>query len=103
MSIQNNNLTDLRTVPRILPMMRNTPSLEKVQAEHREVHMMDFYVAATDSFQAHLDWIEKQGRRDSPDWYLANGLLRLAQGLRQNQAAEEERRKSFARSARQQN
>lgn len=103
MSFQNNNLTDLTTVPRILPVMPNTPSLEKVQAEHREAPMVDFYAVATDSFQAHLDWIEKQGRKDSPDWHLANGLLRLVQGLQQDHSVEEERRKSFARSVRQQN
>lgn len=65
--------------------------------------MVDFYAAATDSFQAHMDWIEKQGRKDSPEWHLVNGLLRLAQGLQHDHADEEERRKSFARSVRQQN
>jgi len=103
MSVQNNNLTDLTPVPRILPVMRSTPLLEKVRAAHREVHMVDFYAVATDSFQAYPDWIEKQGRKDSPDWHLVNGLLRLAQGLQQDHADEEERRKSFARSVRQQN
>jgi hypothetical protein len=53
---------------------------------------------ATDSFQMHLDSIEQQGRNDSPDWHLANGLLRLAQGLRHDHDAEEDRRKGFARS-----
>jgi hypothetical protein len=60
--------------------------------------MVSFYTAATDSFQAHLDWIEKQGQKDSPDWHLVNGLLCLAQGLQQDHADEEDRRKSFARS-----
>ena len=60
---------------------------------------MDSYAAATDAFQAYLDWIEKQGRKDSPNWHLVNGLRRLAQGLQQDHAAEEEHRKSFARSA----
>ena len=64
--------------------------------------MMDFYTVAADSFQAHLDWIEKQGRKDSPDWHLANGLVCLAQGLQQDHVDEEERRKSFARSVGQQ-
>jgi hypothetical protein len=62
--------------------------------------MVDFYAVAADSFQSHLDWIEKQGRKDSPDWQLANGLLRLAQGLQRDHADEEDRRKCFARSAR---
>ena len=97
MSIENKNLTDLTPAPRILPAMRGTPSPEKVQAEHREV--VDFYAVAIDSFQAHLDWIEKQGRKDSPDWHLTNGLLRLAQGLQQDREAQEERLKSFARSS----
>ncbi len=99
MSIGNKNLTDLTAAPPILPVMRSTPSRQKVQAEHREVHMVDFYALATDSFQAHLDWIEKQGRKDSPDWHLTNGLLRLAQGLQQDHEAQEERLKSFARSS----
>lgn len=100
MSIQNKNLTDLTPAPRILPAMRRTPSPEKAQAELREVHMVDFYAVAADSFQSHLDWIEKQGRKDSPDWHLVSGLLCLAQGLHQDQADEEDRRKSFARSVR---
>ena len=99
MSIQSKNLTDLTPAPRILPVMRTTPSREKAQGEHREVHMVDFYAVATDSFQAHLDWIEKQGRKDSPDWDLTNGFLRLAQGLQQDHEAQEERLKSFARSS----
>jgi alkyl hydroperoxide reductase subunit AhpC len=41
---------------------------------------VDVYAVSTDSFQAHLDWIEKQGRKDPPDWHLVNGLLHLAQG-----------------------
>jgi hypothetical protein len=72
---------------------------ENVQAEHRQVPMVNFYAVATDSFQTHLDWLEQQGRKDSPDWHLSNGLLRLAQGLRQDHEAEEERRKSFARTS----
>jgi hypothetical protein len=97
MSIQNEN--DLTPAPRILPVMRSTPSAEKVQAAHREVQMVDFYALATDSFQTRLDWIEQQGRKDSPDWHLTNGLLRLAQGLQQDHEAQEERLKSFARSS----
>lgn len=61
--------------------------------------MGDFYAEATDSFEQHLRWIEEQGRRDSPDWQLVKGLLRLAQGLRHDYEAEEDRRKSFGRSS----
>jgi hypothetical protein len=99
MSTQNKNLTDLVPAPRILPVLRSTPLREKVQTEHREVDTVDFYAVATDSFQTHLDWIERQGRKDSPDWHLTNGLLRLAQGLQQDHEAQEERLKSFARSS----
>ena len=99
MSMENKNLTDLTLAPRILPAMRSTPLPEKVQAEQREVPAVDFYAVAIDSFQAHLDWIEKQGQKDSPDWHLTNGLLRLAQGLQQDHEAQEERLKSFARSS----
>jgi hypothetical protein len=60
--------------------------------------MIDFYAEATDSFEQHLRWIEAQGRKDSPDWHLTNGLLQLAQGLRHDHGEEEDRRKSFARS-----
>jgi hypothetical protein len=59
---------------------------------------MNFYAAAVQSFQESLTWMERQGRKDSPDWHLANGLLRLAQGLKQDHDAQEERMKSFARS-----
>ena len=59
--------------------------------------MFDDYSVAARSFQEHLNRIEKDGRKDSPDWFLANGLLRLAQGLQQDHEAEEDRRKSFAR------
>jgi hypothetical protein len=97
MSIQNKNLTDLTPAPRSLPVIRSTPSREEVQVERQEADRVDFYAVATESFQTHLDWIEQQGRKDSPDWHLSNGLLRLAQGLRQDHEAEEERRKSFAR------
>jgi hypothetical protein len=97
MSTENKNLTDLTSAPSILPATRSTSLPEAVQAEHREVDV-DFYAVATDSFQARLNWIENQGQKDSPDWHLTNGLLRLAQGLRQDHADEEDRRKSFARS-----
>jgi len=59
--------------------------------------MTDFYAVAIHSFQENLDWMEHQGRKGSADWHLANGLLRLAQGLRQDYEAQEECRKSFAR------
>ena len=60
--------------------------------------MIDFYSAALQSFQENLDRIEKQGRRDSPEWHLANGLLHLTRGLQQAREEEEELRRSFARS-----
>ena len=59
---------------------------------------MNFYGAAVHSLQESLNSMERQGRKDSPDWHLANGLLRLAQGLKQDHDAQEERMKSFARS-----
>jgi hypothetical protein len=62
--------------------------------------MMDFYAVAIHSFQENLDGIERQGRKGSPDWHLANGLLRLVQGLREDHETQEERLKSFARSVR---
>jgi hypothetical protein len=60
--------------------------------------MIDFYESATQLFQDTLERIEKEGRKDSPEWYLANGLLRLAQGLKEDHDAQEERLKGFARS-----
>ncbi len=65
--------------------------------------MADFYSAAVRSFQEELDRIENDGRKSSPDWHLANGLLRLTQGLQQAREEEEELRRSFARSWRPQN
>ena len=61
--------------------------------------MLDFYSAAARSFQEDLDRIERDGRKDSPDWHLANGLLQLTQGLRQAREEEEDLRKCFARSS----
>jgi len=62
--------------------------------------MTDFYAVAIHSFQESLDCTERQGRKDSPDWQLANGLLCLVHGLRQDYEAEEGRLKSFARTYR---
>lgn len=61
--------------------------------------MLDFYSAAARSFQEDLDRIEKDGRKDSPDWHLANGLLQLTQGLQQAREEEEDLRRCFARSS----
>ena len=61
--------------------------------------MIVFYSAAARSFQEDLDRIERDGRKDSPDWHLANGLLQLTQGLRQAREEEEDLRKCFARSS----
>jgi hypothetical protein len=60
--------------------------------------MIDFYSAAAQSFQEELDRIEKDGRKDSTDWYLAKGLLQLTQGLQRARDEEQDLRKSFARS-----
>lgn len=60
--------------------------------------MSDFYADAAHSFQENLNWIENQGRKNSPDWHLAHGLLRLAQGLQQDQEDREAGLKSFAKS-----
>jgi hypothetical protein len=60
--------------------------------------MTDYFSAAATSFQEHLARIEKNGQKNTADWHLANGLLRLVQGLQQDREAEEDRRKSFARS-----
>jgi hypothetical protein len=46
MSMENKNLTDLTPAPRILPVTRSTPLPEKVQAERREVEVVDFYAIA---------------------------------------------------------
>lgn len=61
--------------------------------------MLDFYSAAARSFHEDLDRIEKDGRKDSPDWHLANGLLQLTQGLQQAREEAEDLRKCFARSS----
>lgn len=61
--------------------------------------MIDFYSAAARSFEEDLDRIEKDGRKDSPDWHLAQGLLHLTQGLQQAREEEEDLRKCFARSS----
>jgi hypothetical protein len=60
---------------------------------------MLLYSAAARSFQEDLDRIEKDGRTDSPDWHLAQGLLPLTQGLQQAREEEEDLRKCFARSS----
>ena len=96
MSMENKNLTDLTPAPRILPVTRNTALPERAHAQ--EAATVDFYAVAASSFQIHLDWIEQQGRKDTPDWHQANGLLQLAQGLQQDHEAQAERVKSFARS-----
>ena len=60
--------------------------------------MIDFYSAAAQSFQEDLDRIERDGRKDSSDWYLAKGLLQLTQGLQHARDEDQDLRKSFARS-----
>lgn len=61
--------------------------------------MINLYEASTQSFQENLDRLEKAGRKDSPEWHLAKGLLRLAQGLMHDREEQDERLKGFARSA----
>jgi hypothetical protein len=34
----------------------------------------NYFAAATESFQTNLEFIEREGRRGSPEWHLANGL-----------------------------
>ena len=58
---------------------------------------MNFYAMAIHSFQETLDRIERQEQKDTLEWHLANGLLRLTQGLDQAREEEEDRRKSYAR------
>ncbi len=57
----------------------------------------EFYLGAADSFRQSLEGLEKQGRKDSPEWHLAYGLHRLAQGLQRDHEEEEDRGRSFAR------
>lgn len=57
--------------------------------------MVDYFAVATQSFQQNLNRIENEGRKDSPEWHLVNGLLRLAQGLEQDHEAREEHLKAW--------
>ena len=61
---------------------------------------IDFFGEAVQSFQQHLDWVEKEGRSASPEWQLSRGLLRLAQGLQEDRDELQDRARSFARSYR---
>lgn len=61
--------------------------------------MLDFYSAAARSLQEDVDRTEKAGRKDSPDWHPANGLLQLTEALRQAREEEEDLRQGFARSS----
>ncbi len=70
----------------------------KAGRSREAVGLCDFYSAAAQSFQEDLDRIERDGRKDSSDWYLAKGLLQLTQGLQQARDEEQDLRKSFARS-----
>jgi hypothetical protein len=61
--------------------------------------MIDYYEAAAQLFQEDLNRIEREGRKDVPEWQLVNGLLLLAQGLKkEDRDAKAELRKGFARS-----
>ncbi len=65
-----------------------------------DVATIDRYQAATRSFQDGLILIESGGRKESWEWHLANGLLRLTQALKQAYEEEADLRKGFARSYR---
>ena len=56
------------------------------------------HAEAAKSFKENLRCIEARGEKNSADWYLVNGLFRLAQGLATEHENEEDRRKAFARS-----
>ena len=58
---------------------------------------MNFYAMAIHSFQESLNGMERHGQKDTLESHLANGLLRLTQGLEQIREEEEDRRKSYAR------
>jgi hypothetical protein len=58
--------------------------------------MIDFYSVSARSFEEDLDRIEKDGRKDLPDWHLAKGLLQKTKGLQQAREEEEDLRKCFA-------
>lgn len=75
------------------------PRTEKSVAPVEGRSLIDFYSAASQSFEKDLDRIEKEGRRDSSEWHLAEGLLHLTQGLQQACEEEEDLRKCFARSS----
>ena len=63
-----------------------------------EAYMAQDYAEAAKSFKENLRCIEARGQKNSADWYLVNGLFRLAQGLATEHEAEEDRRRSYARS-----
>ena len=65
---------------------------------HSRIGVDGFYREAAASFQKGLERIEQAGLKDSAEWHLAAGLLRLAEGLEASQNDEDDRRKSFARS-----
>jgi hypothetical protein len=58
----------------------------------------NYFATAIHSFQQNLSHIEAEGRKESPDWHLLNGLLRLAQGLKQLDDKLEGHLGDFARS-----
>jgi hypothetical protein len=63
----------------------------------RGIDIVDYYTAAIQSFQRSRDLIEKAGRKDSSEWYLANGLVRLSQAIKEDRHAEADRQRSYAR------
>jgi CheY-like chemotaxis protein len=57
----------------------------------------NYFSVAIASLRYNVDQIKKEGRESSPDWHLANGLLRLAEGILQEVLILEERLSGFER------
>ncbi len=75
-----------------------TTSCEELPAT--DIAVIDYYQAASQSFQDGLIRIENGGRKESWEWHQASGLLRLTQALKQAYEEEADLRKGFARSYR---
>jgi hypothetical protein len=57
----------------------------------------DYYGLAIYSFRQNLSDIERSGQKETPAWHLVAGLVRLVQGLQQDQAFLEEYLKELAK------
>jgi hypothetical protein len=51
----------------------------------------NYFSVAIASFRYNLEQIQNQGRESAPEWHVANGLLRLAQGMLQDARIMEKR------------